>query len=84
MKMNNNRTISVTVKFFANLRNYGPDKNVITIPENSKIKLLFDKYNIPKDERRAIIMVNGSPHKNSLTILKNGDTISIFPPIGGG
>jgi len=29
-------------------------------------------------------LVNGSPHKNSMTILKNGDLISIFPPIGGG
>ena len=84
MKMTNKRTISVTVKFFANLRNYGPEKEILTIPENSKIELLFNMYNIPKDERRAIIMVNGMPHKNLMTILKNGDLISIFPPIGGG
>ncbi len=84
MKMNNKRTISVTVKFFANLRNYGPDKEILSIPENSKIRLLFDKYNIPKDERKTIILVNGSPHKNLKTILNDGDLISIFPPIGGG
>jgi len=82
--MNNKRTISVTVKFFAMLRTYGPDKKILAIPEKSKIKLLFDKYKIPKDERKAIILVNGSPHKNQETILEDGDVISIFPPIGGG
>ena len=80
----NNKTITVTVKFFATLREYGPDKEIITIPESSKVKLLFDKFNIPKDERRAIILVNGRPHKDLETILKDGDLISIFPPIGGG
>ncbi|MFX0036205.1 MAG: MoaD/ThiS family protein [Candidatus Hermodarchaeota archaeon] len=80
----NNKTITVTVKFFATLREYGPDKEVLTIPENSKVKLLFDKHNIPKDERRAIILVNGRPHKDLETTLKNGDLIAIFPPIGGG
>ncbi|MFX1309680.1 MAG: MoaD/ThiS family protein [Promethearchaeota archaeon] len=80
----NNNTISVTVKFFATLRQYGPTKAVLTIPEYSEIKLLFDKYNIPKDERRAIILVNGRPHKDLKTVLKDGDLISIFPPIGGG
>jgi len=80
----NNTSISVTVKFFATLRQYGPDKEVLKIPENSEVKILFDKYNIPKDERRAIILVNGRPHKELKTILKDGDLISIFPPIGGG
>ncbi len=80
----NKNTITITVKFFATLRQYGPPKEVITIPENSEIILLFDKYNIPKVERRAIILVNGRPHKELNTILKEGDLVSIFPPIGGG
>ena len=80
----NNKKITVTVKFFATLRQYGPEKEVLSIPENSQVKILFDKYNIPKDERRAIILVNGRPHKDLNTVLKEGDLISIFPPIGGG
>ncbi|MFX0002121.1 MAG: MoaD/ThiS family protein [Promethearchaeota archaeon] len=80
----NNKTITITIKFFATLRQYGPAKEVLRIPENSEIKLLFDKYNIPKDERRAIILVNGHPHKDLKTIMKDGDLVSIFPPIGGG
>ncbi|MHA1914627.1 MAG: MoaD/ThiS family protein [Promethearchaeota archaeon] len=79
-----NNTISVTIKFFASLREYGPDKEVLTIPESSRIRLLFDRYNIPKDGRKTIIIVNGSPHQNPETILEDGDVVSIFPPIGGG
>jgi len=80
----NNKIITIIVKFFATLRQYGPAKEVLTIPENSEIKLIFDKYNIPKNERRAIILVNGRPHKDLKTVIKDGDLISIFPPIGGG
>ncbi|MFX1346737.1 MAG: MoaD/ThiS family protein [Promethearchaeota archaeon] len=81
--MNNNK-ISVTVKFFAMLREYGPAKETISIPQNSKIELLFKKYQIPKNARKTIIIVNGRPHNNLETILNDGDIISIFPPIGGG
>ena len=80
----NNILITVTVKFFATLREFGPDKEILRIPENSKIKLLFDKYKIPNDERRAIILVNGRPHKDLDTVIEDGDLVSIFPPIGGG
>lgn len=76
--------ISVTVKFFATLREFGPSEEIVTIPENSNINLIFEKYKIPKEERRAIILVNGRPHQNHKTILKDGDIIAIFPPIGGG
>ena len=81
--MNNNR-ITVTVKFFAMLRDYGPAKETISVPVNSTIKLLFKKYQIPKEAWRTIILVNGSPHKDLETVLNDGDIISIFPPIGGG
>ncbi len=80
----NNKTIKVTIKFFATLRQYGPIKEILEIPEKRKIKLLFEKYKIPKEERRAIILVNGRPHKDLNTVLYDGDLISIFPPIGGG
>ena len=76
----NNKTISITVKFFAMLREYGPHEEVLTIPENSKIKLLFNKYQIPKNAWKAIILVNGRPHKNLETVLTDGDIVSIFPP----
>ena len=79
-----NNEISVTIKFFATLREFGPDNDIIKIPENSKVIFLFEKYNIPRDNRKAIILVNRRPHKNQDTIIKDGDVIAIFPPIGGG
>ncbi len=82
--MINNEIISVTVKFFATLRKFGPAKENLIIPEDSNIRFLFEKYKIPREERRTIIMVNGRPHQDKSTVLKDGDIIAIFPPIGGG
>ena len=82
--MNNNRKIKVTVKFFATLREYGPKKEDLLIPTNSRVELLFTQYKIPKNERKAIILINGRPHKDEDTVLNDGDIIAIFPPIGGG
>lgn len=82
--MNKNREISVTVKFFATLREYGPSEQRITIPENSTVQFIMEKYEIPEEARRAIIMINGKPHQDLNTILEDGDIIAIFPPIGGG
>ena len=81
--MNNNK-INVTVKFFAMLREYGPVKETINVPENSTIKLLFKRYQIPKEAWKTIIIVNGRPHKDLETVINDGDIVSIFPPIGGG
>ncbi|MFW9785705.1 MAG: MoaD/ThiS family protein [Candidatus Heimdallarchaeota archaeon] len=81
--MSNNK-IKVTVKFFAMLREFGPKEENIVIAKDSPIKLLFKKYQIPKEAWKAIILVNGLPHNDQNTILKDGDIVSIFPPIGGG
>ncbi len=80
----NNNTIIITVKFFANLREYGPKKEVLTIPKNATIKLLFEKYKIPKDEMRGVIIINGRPHYDQDSVLNDGDIVAIFPAIGGG
>jgi len=82
--MSKRKQISVTVKFFATLREFGPTEAKITIPENNSVQFLFDKYQIPEEHRRAIIMINGKPHQDLNTILRNEDVIAIFPPIGGG
>lgn len=80
----NNNNIEVTIKFFAMLRDYGPAKETISVPKGSKIEFLFRRYQIPKEAWQTIIIINGRPHKNLDTGLKNGDIVSIFPPIGGG
>ena len=76
--------IEITVKFFAMLREYGPAKETIVIPKDSTVRLLFKRFQIPKEAWQTIIIINGRPHKNLETELQNGDIVSIFPPIGGG
>ncbi|MHA1730158.1 MAG: MoaD/ThiS family protein [Promethearchaeota archaeon] len=76
--------ISVTVKLYAGLREYGPKKSVINLPKNEPIRSILDRYNIPEEKRRIIILVNGKPHIKQNFIPKNGDIIALFPPIGGG
>ena len=82
--MTKNNSISVTVKLFADLRVYGPDKTVLVLQEGNTIKSILKKYKIPKDDKNLIIMVNGRPHIQSDFILGDGDTVAIFPIIAGG
>jgi molybdopterin synthase sulfur carrier subunit len=76
--------IYVTVKLFANLREYGPSKSVVDLPEGSTVKSLFKKFNVPKKEGKLISLINGQPCYENDCVLNDGDLVAIFPPIGGG
>ena len=76
--------ISVTIKFFADFRKFGPNKAIISIPRGSKIQYILEKYKIPKTRAKIIILVNGLPHKKAEYQVNDGDIIAIFPPIAGG
>ncbi len=80
----NLNSIYVTVKLFANLRKYGVPKSVVEVPEGSTIKSVLKKVKIPKEEKKLIFMVNGSPRYDRNLVIKDKDTLAIFPPIGGG
>ncbi len=79
----NSQEIHATVKFFANLREYGPNKESVTVAIGTKIKDLVRTYNIP-EENRLIILVNGKPHATLEQKIKDNDVISIFPMLAGG
>ncbi|MBU7009506.1 MAG: MoaD/ThiS family protein [Theionarchaea archaeon] len=51
-------------------------------PEGSTIKTIIKECGIPK-EKTLIIMVNGRGRESDF-VLKDGDTVALFPPIGGG
>ncbi len=80
----NLNSIYVTVKLFANLRKYGVPKSVVEVPEGSTIKSVLKKVKIPNEEKKLILMVNGSPRYDRNLVIKDRDTLAIFPPIGGG
>jgi len=75
--------ISVTIKLFADLTQFGPAKAEENLPEGSSINTIFEKYRIPK-EKKTIILINRKPRYDRNSALKNGDTVAIFPPLAGG
>lgn len=52
------------------------------IPEGTDVAALIETLNISPNEI-AILLVNGRNSKPD-HILQEGDTVSLFPPIGGG
>jgi len=81
--MNDKTSITVTVKFFANLRAIAPPKKNMTLPTGSTVNTILDMFTITK-ETKLIILINGSPHKKRETPINDGDIVAIFPPLAGG
>jgi sulfur carrier protein len=74
--------MKITVKLFATLRINRFVIDTFEFPEGTTILDVADALGIPK-EALALTMVNGIPMEDS-HILKDGDKLSIFPPVGGG
>jgi molybdopterin converting factor small subunit len=77
----------VKVKLFATLRKYLPGVELgkssdIHLASGISIAQLYDVLGIPAEEIK-LAYVNGI-YCETDTILKDGDEIGIFPPIGGG
>ena len=79
-----NNLIYITVKLFADLRKFGAPKSIIYIPEGSTLKNVLKKYKISRDKQKLIILINRKPCYDNNFVLKNGDTIALFPPLAGG
>jgi len=75
--------MKVTLKVFATLRNYmSSGEAVYTHDGPLTVRELIRAYDIPESEA-TIILVNGL-HGTLEKELRDGDTASIFPPVGGG
>jgi sulfur-carrier protein len=74
--------MKITVKLFATLRRGRFDLKTMECDEGVIIHDLVKMLDIPEKEA-AIIFVN-SRHSEFHTVLKEGDTLAIFPPVGGG
>jgi molybdopterin converting factor small subunit len=76
--------ISITVKLFSDLRQFGPAVSTLHVPENTTIEFLLDNYQIPREKKDLMIFVNGLPHHKVDYLLNDGDVIAVFPPTAGG
>ncbi len=79
-----NNNISVTIKFFIDLLEFGPPKTETKMPIGSSINSIIKQYKIPIEKKKLIILINGIPQYDCKIALKNGDTIVFFPPLAGG
>lgn len=83
--------MDVTFKLYATLATClpsGAKRNQINIevPEGTSIMDLINKYHVPR-ESCHLILVNGNYTplmQAGQHVLKNGDTLAIWPPVAGG
>ncbi|MEW6573263.1 MAG: MoaD/ThiS family protein [Bacillota bacterium] len=72
----------VKLKLFASLRNGRFKEKTLDIKEGSTLIELLQQLGIEK-EAVAILLVNGRDGEFRQE-LKEGDVVSVFPPLGGG
>lgn len=72
----------VTVKLFATLRQGRFDIDRLTLPPGTIVGDIFHKFGIPEKEV-TLIFINGR-HGDFSSELHDGDTLAMFPPVGGG
>lgn len=76
-------TDSIDIKLFASLSKKTPEPSErYPIEPGMTVRELIDRLEVPENEAK-LIFING--RKGELTsVLKNGDRVGIFPPVGGG
>ncbi len=79
--------MEIEVKLFATLRDYLPEGSSrfsckMKIDGHTRIEDVMSILKIP-EEMPKIILVNGI-HGKKDQILKDGDVLSVFPPVAGG
>ena len=74
--------MKIKVKLFATLRENRGKELIMDFSESATPRDIIEKLNIPLEEA-AIIFINGRS-KELDELLEENDTVSIFPPVGGG
>ncbi|WHH58603.1 MoaD/ThiS family protein [Petroclostridium sp. X23] len=74
--------MKITVRLFATLRINNEKEMLMDLPEGATPKDIIERLNILEKDA-AIILINGRGGKIDTVIAQN-DTVSIFPPVGGG
>jgi sulfur-carrier protein len=72
----------VTVKLFATLRKDRFDERELELADGVTAGDIIDMITIPSTEV-TLIFINGR-HSTPETKVADGDTLALFPPIGGG
>ncbi|OHD81582.1 MAG: molybdopterin synthase sulfur carrier subunit [Spirochaetes bacterium RIFOXYC1_FULL_54_7] len=74
--------MKTTIKLFASLREGRFDSHPCELAEGATVQDALDSANISAAEA-AILFLNGR-HTQPEHLLTDGDSLAIFPPVGGG
>jgi len=79
--------MKIEVRLFASLARFMPDKSIkkpytMEIQEGTTISDVFKSMGVPEDAVK-LIFLNGI-HATGNRVLKDGDQLGVFPPLGGG
>ena len=79
--------MKIEVNLYATLKKYmknetGGKLSVIALEDGTCVKDVIQKLKVPADSVK-LIFINGV-HAKRDTILKDGDRLGLFPPVGGG
>ncbi len=81
--------MKITVKLFANLRELAPEQAQkgqwqLDLQQGGSLTDALKEIGFTAEQKETvIIMVNGRVAKED-QVLKNGDEVSVFPPLAGG
>lgn len=83
--------MKIKFKLYATLSGYLPEGAVdntveIDVPEDASPNSIIDRFKVPR-ELSHLVLVNGVfayQSERESAILKEGDTLAIWPPIAGG
>lgn len=74
--------MKITVKLFATFRTGRFDIEAREYPDGTVVEQIVDELELPR-EKLGIVMVN-SRHVDLDRVLRDGDTLALFPLVGGG
>ena len=76
----------ITVKLFATLRRYQPDAPrtgvTLDLPDGADITAALSRLGVP--ERAPLVAMVNERVEHLDRVLKEGDVLSLFPPVAGG
>lgn len=76
------QAMKITVKLFATLRQGRFDIDTFELPSGTTVGEIVEQLRIPEREV-TLIFINGR-HGDVTSEVHNGDTVALFPPVGGG
>lgn len=81
--------MKITLRTFASIRDLvGFNQREMTVPEDattgSVIDLLIEKHEALGEHGASLLIAVNTTYCDRETLLKEGDTMALFPPVSGG